>query len=955
MALSKLTILNERYVLRNLLGEPGLYDATYLAWNLMKKETAVVVREFNPTFLMSRAENGETLIPTSGPAERLFDYGLNCFIREADATGLIHHPNVVHQQTYFKENGTAYSVSDYHTGATLSAVLQGQAGKLQERAAFAIIVPLLDGLIAGHRKGLIHGRLSPDQIFLTKSGRPMILRFHVTQILLARRCGRAADIATPGFTPPELLLAEGKKGPWSDVYSSAATLYSIITGKTPPRTMRRYDRDPLPDILHKEPDISKGMKKVINRAMSMDWNDRPQTILELKQEILEHMPATSQPYLPAVDLGNTDSASATKESEPVSQDIAGLTLPTQNPEIGNHAEPKLQEAQLSARARAKERAKKNIARDIALLSQEALTNITPANTTPDKKEDKAPLKPLSLEEIDSERAHQWLPKLKQTDGSGDGIPFKKEPVIDTNPLGPLANDAAFLTPRKKEGISVTAHEIPSTPSPSSPLKQVVNSATANRTRKMSIAAIAACILLFVAAGLWKGLNTNNNGSSLPNPVQAAETPVSAVAPSSLHSAYMGLLTSADSLQKISHTYMLLGDTIKHIEIQEKTRDVYEQMLELEPADSFAITQIRRLDALAELMDTRTTPPQSTSPTDAVKAESVQRYLAFGDSLLARGRFEAARNQYDLALTQEPANQHAKDMLVRIGSEMAALDQRREFQNHIRQGEIYLKEELLEQALESFTKAQMLDPTSTSAQTRLQNVNGLIEKRDQANLQFEQLKAQGDQQFAQNSFSSALVSYEAAQLLRPEDLYIEDQIEQVKEQLSELERIVKQRDTQFDRYKETADSLFGAGNLEEAYSTYRIAEALNPMDQHIKDRLASIEEENQTTTVEKLPVDEEGIFIFPDTAPEIIDQAGLINLIEYPAEARRNGIEGMVVVKMLVDENGDTSRMEILKGIQYDCDREALRVLRRAKFKPATHNGQPVKSWHTHPIRFKILK
>ncbi len=614
-----------------------------------------------------------------------------------------------------------------------------------------------------------------------------------------------------------------------------------------------------------------------------------------------------------------------------------------------------QEAELTARELAKERAKKNIARDIALLSQEAL-----ANSAATDKKDKAPLKPLSLEDIDSERANQWLPRTRKSDGSGDGIPFRKEPVIDTNPLGPLANDTAFLTPRHKDGISVTAHEIPVLNATSSPLKQVVSSATANRTRKMSIAAIAACILLFVAAGLWKGFQTNGGGSSLPNAVQAAETSVSAIAPSASHSAYMTLLTSADSLQKVAHTFMLLGDTVQQIATQEETREVYQKMLELEPADSFAIAQINRLDAIVELMNPVQPETQPVTPTDAVRAESIQRYLAFGDSLVAQGRFEAARNQYDLALTQDPTNQHAKDMLVKIGGEMAALDRRKEFQGHIRQGEIFLKEELLEQALESFTKAQMLDPGSTSAQTRLLNVRGLIEKRDEAIKQFEDLKAQGDKQFAQNSFSSALVSYESAQLLRPDDLYIEDQLKQVKDKLQELEQIVKQRNSQFDAYKETADSLFDAGDLQEAFATYRIAEALNPIDKHIKERIAAIEqandeEANKTAGIIKLPVDDEGIFIFPEKAPEIIDQPGLVSQIVYPSEAQREGIEGMVVVKMLVDENGETSRLEILKGIHNDCDREALRVLRKAKFKPATHNGEPVKAWHTHPIRFKILK
>ena len=123
MALSKLTILNEQYVLRKMLGDRGQYDATYLAWNLKKEHDAVIVREFNPSHLVSRVADGARLVPKNEPAKKLFEYGLNCFIREAAAAVLIDHPNIVNQQAYFQENGTAYCVSTYHQGATLSTVL----------------------------------------------------------------------------------------------------------------------------------------------------------------------------------------------------------------------------------------------------------------------------------------------------------------------------------------------------------------------------------------------------------------------------------------------------------------------------------------------------------------------------------------------------------------------------------------------------------------------------------------------------------------------------------------------------------------------------------------------------------------------------------------------------------------------------------------------------------------
>ena len=915
MALTKLTILNDRYVLRNKLGEPGLYDTTYLAWNLMKKETAVVVREFSPTFLMDRSEDGEELIPTSGPAERLFDYGLNCFLREADATTLIQHPNVIHQQTYFRENNTAYSVSDYHPGATLSAVLQGQDGKLPEKAAFAIIVPLLDGLIAGHRKGLIHGRLSPDQVFLTKSGRPMLLRFHVTQILLARRCGRVSDIAIPGFTPPELMRTDGKKGPWSDVYASAATLYSIITGKRPVPAMKRYDNDPFPDVLHLESGISKGLKKVLNRAMNMDWNDRPQTIQELKQEILEQLPAASRPYTPAVELSDV------KEKD-----------------------VRLQPEEIKAQSAAE---------DIATLSREAL-----AKSALPKISTEPPIVPLSLEDIDSERAGQWLPKVKPRETSGDGILFKKAPSVETNPLGPLSSEVAYLTP-SNEGMSVTAHEVGQDAAGTS-FQQVVTSATANRTRKMSIAAIVACLMFIAIAGILNGFNPDF-GQDLPGPAQAepvASEPIVITPAPAPPPGYMALLAArADSLKMIAQSLSLEDSLQRRLWIYAETQAVYKRMLREEPSDSLALSELHQLDALIASLKTDNLPAaDDEAETDITLSKDAQASSALikqGDSLMAVRNYAEAREQFEAALELAPEDEYVISMLAEIDDEIKRTALQRDFRKHIRDGERFLEQESLLEAKLSFAKALELVPNSRAAEVRLSNVNALIKEQEDGNQQFLALVKQGDDLFVQQSFSAALITYESAQLLRPDDLIVEGKIKAVKNSLKDLENLVRQRNSQLDIYKQKADSLFIAGNLDEALSNYRIAEALDPGDSEAKSRIEEIiakkyEEENRG-------IDAEGIYMIAEKPPEMINKSALIDKIRYPADARRQGIEGMVVVKMLVDEQGNASRMEILKGIGYGCDREAMRVLEKAQFVPATVGGKPVKAWHTHPIKFKIIK
>ena len=73
---------------------------------------------------------------------------------------------------------------------------------------------------------------------------------------------------------------------------------------------------------------------------------------------------------------------------------------------------------------------------------------------------------------------------------------------------------------------------------------------------------------------------------------------------------------------------------------------------------------------------------------------------------------------------------------------------------------------------------------------------------------------------------------------------------------------------------------------------------------------------------------------------------------YPQEARKSGIEGMVVVKVLVDTLGNVEKIEIVKSIP-ELDQAAMAAAREFKFKAATLNDKKVSSWVTIPFHFKL--
>lgn len=77
-------------------------------------------------------------------------------------------------------------------------------------------------------------------------------------------------------------------------------------------------------------------------------------------------------------------------------------------------------------------------------------------------------------------------------------------------------------------------------------------------------------------------------------------------------------------------------------------------------------------------------------------------------------------------------------------------------------------------------------------------------------------------------------------------------------------------------------------------------------------------------------------------------------IEYPKQARRMGVEGRVIVQVVIDKDGSIVEPKILKGIGSGCDEEAVRVLLKSpKWKPGKQRGRAVKVKVTVPIIFKL--
>ena len=97
-----------------------------------------------------------------------------------------------------------------------------------------------------------------------------------------------------------------------------------------------------------------------------------------------------------------------------------------------------------------------------------------------------------------------------------------------------------------------------------------------------------------------------------------------------------------------------------------------------------------------------------------------------------------------------------------------------------------------------------------------------------------------------------------------------------------------------------------------------------------------------------------VFVVVEHMPKLIGGlGGLQKKIVYPKLAREAGIEGRVYIQFIVNKQGRVENPKVIRGIGGGCDKEALKVVKTARFTPGLQRGRPVNVRYSLPIVFKL--
>ncbi len=273
------TLLNKQYLIGCTLGKLGGFGITYLAWDI-NLETPVAIKEYLPRDLAGRDSNHLTITAHSKDDQALFLVGLGLFLTEARTLAKFDHENIVRVRNVLEENGTAYLVMNFYEGTTLAAHLEQKGGRLPEKTAISIMLPILDGLRDVHAKGFLHRDIKPQNIYLTKAGVPILLDFGSARMVMGERARSMTVLMTPGYAPFEQYHRKGVQGPWTDIYACGSTLYHMLTGIIPIEATERAERDRLLAPSSLASDISPEVSSIVMQAMSMNRETRPSSVAE---------------------------------------------------------------------------------------------------------------------------------------------------------------------------------------------------------------------------------------------------------------------------------------------------------------------------------------------------------------------------------------------------------------------------------------------------------------------------------------------------------------------------------------------------------------------------------------------------------------------------------------------------------------------------------------------------
>jgi beta-lactam-binding protein with PASTA domain len=204
------------------------------------------------------------------------------FTREARAAAMLSHTNVVSVSDQGSDQGLVFLVMELVRGRTLRDLLQAR-GRLTVAEAFAVLEPMLAGLTAAHRAGIVHRDIKPENVLIGIDGVVKVADFGLARAVAGTGQTSATGgvlIGTVAYLSPEQ-LERSRADARSDVYAAGIVFYEMLTGHppyggdTPLAVAYQHVHHDVPAPSVEVPGIPWQLDELVERATRRDPGIRP--------------------------------------------------------------------------------------------------------------------------------------------------------------------------------------------------------------------------------------------------------------------------------------------------------------------------------------------------------------------------------------------------------------------------------------------------------------------------------------------------------------------------------------------------------------------------------------------------------------------------------------------------------------------------------------------------------
>ncbi len=222
---------------------------------------------------------------------------LERLVHEACLMNSISHDNVIHiLEVGLSDDGVPFLVMEHLPGFTTADWI-ARNDRFSERQLRPILPSMFDGIDAIHRAGVLHRDIKPSNVFVcVRAGE--VINVKIIDFGISARPQPRGDSeripGTPPFIAPEVLLEGRAFSVESDVYATALTVYTLLTGANPfhhddlGQTVAAIRDGHLPPI----PFVSRDINDAIRRGVAADPQTRG-SLRDLLSAVCAHRGRTS--------------------------------------------------------------------------------------------------------------------------------------------------------------------------------------------------------------------------------------------------------------------------------------------------------------------------------------------------------------------------------------------------------------------------------------------------------------------------------------------------------------------------------------------------------------------------------------------------------------------------------------------------------------------------------------